>query len=60
MIESCDTCRFYSHLKTACRKSPPSVLFIPVANQMQVMGAYPPVTPSDWCGSFEVKVDKES
>lgn len=53
-MDCCETCRFYAALKRQCRKHPPVPMLVGAnAEGPVVLGAYPPVDPTDKCGEWE-------
>ena len=66
MERRCETCTFFYALKNSCRRNPPKVEPIaaptPIPGRMQVqwVGAWPNVEPSDWCGEYQPNEETRS
>lgn len=53
----CRTCRFFDrHGK--CRRYPPKVFMVQSAQNMKFLRHLPDVTPDEYCGEFEPKLDR--
>ena len=53
-MNTCSTCKFFSALKSQCRKNPP-VPFLIGANaqgQPMIVSVFPPTTKDDICGEW--------
>lgn len=54
MIESCESCKYF--FPTHCRKDPPQCFIVPdKEGTYKVVSGFPPVEPTNWCGSYEQK-----
>ena len=58
MNPSCETCRFFHALSSACRNRPPTAFLVPGRDgQPAIMGGWPPVRPEQWCGKHEPRLE---
>lgn len=63
-VATCDRCYYYQKQLDprnlgsqhgACRRYPPTIVPIPVNNQVQITAMIPPIQPDHWCGEFVPK-----
>lgn len=60
--EKCEHCTYYYRLESQCRRNPPKILpligqptsLIGGQAQVQLMSAWPPVKPEQFCGEFKM------
>ena len=53
--KSCAGCAHFAALAEECRKNPPAVFPIMQPQGIAFVAGFPPMKPTNWCGSFEAR-----